>query len=71
MNQLNMEPARMENESYEDYQVRRKAIKKVEKRLKHGKDFHDVSYYGAYENPAKRALQAERKARRQNKRSVA
>lgn len=70
MNQLNMEPARMENESYEHYQERRKAIKKVEKRLKRGKEYHDVSYYGTYENPAKRALQAERKARRENKRSA-
>lgn len=65
----NNNPERAMNESYEDYQERRKVMKKAEKRLRHGTEFHDVSYYGTYRNPTKRAMQAERKARREAKRA--
>lgn len=58
------------NESYEEYVTRRASMNKAAKRLKHGKEFHDVGYAGTYENPAKRKLQEERKARRANKRAV-
>lgn len=67
---INMEPARLMNESYEDYRTRRKAMAKITKKLKHGTEFHDAQYAGTYENPAKRVLQAERKARRENKRNT-
>lgn len=68
--QINMEPARLMNESYEDYAERRKAIHKITKKLKHGVEFWDATYAGTYRNDAKRKLQAERQARRANKRSV-
>lgn len=58
------------NETYEEYCDRRTAMNKATKRLKHGKEYHDVTYLGTYENPAKRKLQEERKARRNNKRAV-
>lgn len=58
------------NESYEDYCIRRQTMKKVEKTLKRGKEFWDSGYEGTYTNPAKRKLQAERQARRNNKRNA-
>lgn len=69
MEKLNLEPARLMNESYEEYVIRRAEMKKAEKRLKRGVEFHDAMYAGTYENPAKRRLQAERKARREAKRA--
>ena len=62
-------PERAMNESYEEYTERRAKMNKVAKRLKYGKEFHDVGYAGTYENPAKRKLQEERKARREAKRA--
>lgn len=56
------------NETFEEYVIRRAEMNKRTKRLKYGAEFHDSGYAGTYENPAKRALQAERKARREAKR---
>ena len=61
---------RMENESYEEFCVRRKASNKTAKKLKYGTEFWDAGYAGSYQNPEKRKLQAERKARRENKRAI-
>lgn len=58
------------NESYEEYGTRRASMNKAAKRLKYGKEFHDVGYAGQYENTEKRKLQEERKARRKNKRAI-
>lgn len=56
------------NETFEDYCIRRQAMNKATKALKHGKEFWDSNYAGTYKNSTKRALQAERKARREAKR---
>lgn len=71
MNQpkLNMEPARLMNESYEEYVTRRAGMNKTAKKIKHGTEFWDSGYAGSYRNNEKRALQAERKARREAKRA--
>lgn len=66
--QINMEPVRLMNESFEEYVERRKAIHKITKKLKYGKDFWDSGYAGTYRNDEKRKLQAERQARREAKR---
>ena len=58
------------NESYEEYVTRRAGMNKADKKLKHGQEFWDSGYAGSYRNNEKRALQAERKARRENKRAV-
>lgn len=55
---------RNENESFEDYKIRRAAANKVVKALKRGVVFHDSMYEGTYRNPEKRAMKAERAARK-------
>lgn len=61
-------PERNMDESFENYILRRAEMNKRAKRLKYGTSYHDAEYAGTYTNPAKRALQAERKARREAKR---
>lgn len=58
------------NETYEEYVTRRTNMNKASKKLKYGTEYHDSGYAGTYRNDAKRKLQEERKARRNNKRSV-
>jgi hypothetical protein len=55
---------RKENESYEEYKIRRAAANKAVKALKRGVVFHDSRYEGTYINPEKRALKAQRAARK-------
>lgn len=67
---LNNSPERLMGESYEDYCERRSKMNKAAKKLKQGQEFWDASYAGTYRNDAKRNLQEERKARRNNKRAI-
>jgi hypothetical protein len=52
---------RNENESFEDYKIRRAAANEAVKALKRGVLFHDSYVYGTYTNPKKRAGKEARK----------
>jgi hypothetical protein len=55
---------RNENESFTDYKIRRAGSNKAIKAIKRGVVFHDSSYEGTYVNKEKRAIKAERAARK-------
>lgn len=57
-------PARLKDETQEQYNLRRSINKRDEKLFSLGVLFWDSSKYGTYTNPEKRQLQAERKARK-------
>lgn len=57
-------PARLKDETQEQYKVRRSINKRDENALSKGTLFWDSAKYGTYTNPEKRQLQAERKARK-------
>lgn len=61
---------RNENESFEDYKIRRAASNKAVKALKRGVVFHDSSYKGTYVNKKKRELKAQRAAKKVVKNAV-
>jgi hypothetical protein len=54
---------RNENESFEDYKVRRAAANKAVKALKRGVPFHNSAEQGTYINWDKRELKAQRAAK--------
>lgn len=55
---------RNENESFENYKIRRAAANKAVKALKRGVLFHDSMSQGTYINWEKRELKAQRAARK-------
>lgn len=59
-----MKMQRNENETFEDYCARRAAANKATKEALKPKLFHDSNTFGTFVNKAKRAIKAERAARK-------